>query len=1054
MRYLRKLTFFYNGLIGTDCKMGTQGQTGLVAQKKMHPPQSGRFEDREDLIKYVRDFGADQGYVVTIKKSRKDRRVILGCDRGGVYRNRRKIAESPRKRKASSRLINCPFEAIGKKEDDAWMLTIKNGSHNHEPLKDRSEHPYSRRFTEDEVKQIKLMTEAGIKPRQVLKALKQHNPDLQSTPRHLYNLKAKIRQGNLSDKNFKSWRPNISVPTNSSHTVAGDSIKQNHQLKVPNLIGGEFLDSHNCQVVDVINPATQEVVSHVPLTTYEEFKAAVNAAKQAFPSWRNTPIYTRQCVMFKFQELILRDMDKLVMNIVAEQGKTLKDAQDDIICGLEVVKHACRLATMQMGEFIPSASDGIDSYCIREPIGVCAGICSLNHPATVSLWMFPIAVTCGNTFVLKPCETHPGASMLLASLAMESGLPDGVLNIVHGSHDIISYICDDEDIKAVSFSSSSSVGKHIYARAAATAKKVQSHFGGKSHAIIMPDANMEATLSALVDAGLGTVGRTCMAIDIIVSVGSSTLWEEKLVECAKALKVNVGTDPNADLGPVTTKEVKNRFCKLIQSGIEDGARLLLDGRDIVVSGYENGNFIGPTILSGVTTDMACYKADNLEEAITIVNRNKNRNGASIFTTSGIYARKFQSEVEVGTVGINVAVTVPLPSSFNDKVGLEFYTQLKRVAQQWKNSPSIGVSMAVPSPSERHLRSRAAPSMLVSTSEKDSPGMKHRSLPPLPSTSDRDSPSVPVLLPNPRITPTGLTNERSTSSPPTPDRNLHGLSLISTLSSEGDVSNQDLSPAMLSQRDRDLPGQAMSMATSRSSDRLYIPQKSHWNETPRADSIPSSSERIHASFSQTSSIKGQACRTTHPALVLATERGLYVPTSHDAICLINHGNDSTSPSRRMNTMCQSSERVYMLATSHLNDSMGQTLERTDTSLFPSSERHYAPPSSDGNDHISLASHTDVTLQSTSDRMFLSSLSERDDNMASTASQQGESLTSTSERMYRPPLVHRNAGMAPKSEWLCIPTPAGTQRMYTQDPMVSADEFQCQGASLTLPASQRM
>lgn len=365
-------------------------------------------------------------------------------------------------------------------------------------------------------------------------------------------------------------------------------------------------------------------------------------------------------------------------------------------------------------------------------------------------------------------------------------------------------------------------------------------------------------------------------------------------------------------------------------------------------------------------------------------------------------------------------------------------------------------MAVPSPSERRLRSRDAPSMLVSTSEKDSPGMKHRSLPPLPSTSERDSPSVAVLLPNPLITPTGLTNERSTSSPPTPDRNLHGqgLSLISTLSSEGDVSNQDLSPAMLSARDRDLAGQAMSMATSRSSDRLYIPHKSHWDETPRADSIPSSSDRIHAPLSQTSSIKGQACRTTHPALVIAAEGGLYVPTSHDTICLINHGHDSTGPSRRINSMCQSSERVYMLATSHLNDTIGQTLQRSDTSLFPSSERHYAPPSSDGNDHISLASHTDVTLQSTSDRMFLSSLSERDDNMASTASQQGESLASTSERMYRPPLVHRNAGMAPKSEWLCIPTPAGTQRMYTQGPMVSADEFQSQGASLTLPASQRM
>ncbi|XP_038880953.1 uncharacterized protein LOC120072618 isoform X2 [Benincasa hispida] len=1021
--------------------MGTQGQTGLVAQKKMHPPQPGRFEDREDLIKYVRDFGADQGYVVTIKKSRKDRRVILGCDRGGVYRNRRKIDESPRKRKASSRLINCPFEAIGKKEDDAWMLTIKNGDHNHEPLKNMSEHPYSRRFTEDEVKQIKLMTEAGIKPRQVLKALKQHNPDLQSTPRHLYNLKAKIRQGNLSENNFKSWRPNISVPTNGSHTVIGDSVQQNHQL-VPNLVGGKFLDSHNCPVVDVINPATQEVVSHVPLTTYEEFKAAVNAAKQAFPSWRNTPISTRQCVMFKFQELILRDMDKLVTNIVAEQGKTLRDAQDDIICGLEVVKHACGLAAMQMGEFVPNASDGIDSYCIREPIGVCAGICSLNHPATVSLWMFPIAVTCGNTFVLKPCETHPGASMLLAALAVEAGLPDGVLNIVHGTHDIIDYICDDEDIKAISFSSSSSVGKNIYARAAVTGKQVQSHFGGKSHAIIMPDANMEATLSALVEAG-----RTCMATVIIVSVGSSIMWEEKLVECAKALKVNVGTDPKADLGPVITKEVKNRFCKLVQSGIEDGARLLLDGRDIVVPEYENGNFVGPTILSDVTTDMECYKeeffgpvllcmqADNLEEAISIVNRNKNRNGASIFTTSGIYARKFQSEVEVGMVGINVAVTVPLPSSFNDKAGLEFYTQLKRVAQQWKNSPSIGVSMAVPSPSKRHLRSRAVPSMLVSTSDKDSPGMRQRSLPPLPSTSERDSPSVAVLLPNSQISQTGLANERATSSPPTSDRDLHGqgLSLISTLSSEGDVSNQDLSPAMLSAGGRDLPGQATSVATSRSSERLYVPQKSHWNGTLRADSIPSNSERIHAPSSHTNSIKGQASRTSHPGSVLATE-GLYLPTSHGSICLIDHGNDNTIPSRRIDSMCRSSERVYMLATSHLNDTMSQTLQQTDTSLLPS--------------------HTDVALQSTSNRMYLSSLSERDDNMSSTASQQAESLTSTSERMYIPPLVHRNQGMAPKSEWLCIPTPAVSQRMYPQGPVVPADEFQSQEASLTLPASQGM
>lgn len=362
-------------------------------------------------------------------------------------------------------------------------------------------------------------------------------------------------------------------------------------------------------------------------------------------------------------------------------------------------------------------------------------------------------------------------------------------------------------------------------------------------------------------------------------------------------------------------------------------------------------------------------------------------------------------------------------------------------------------MAVPSPSDRHLKARAVPSMLLSTSEKDSPGGRHRSLPPLPSTSERDSPSDAVLLQNPRISQTDLANERATSSPPTPDRDLHGqgLSLISTLSSEGDVSNHDLSPAMPSAGDRDLPGQAMSVSTSRSSERLYIPQKSHWNEAQRADSIPSTSERIHVPSSQTNNIKAQASRTAHPALVLAAE-GLYVPTSHDSICLITHGNDSLVPSQRIDSICQSSERVYMLATSHLNDSMSQTLRST--SLFSSSERHYVPPTSHRNDHISLASHTDVALQSTSDRMYLSSLSERGNNMASAASQQAESLSSTSERMYIPPLVHRSAGMPPKSEWLCIPTPAVSQRMYPQGSIVSADEFQSQEASLTLPASQRI
>lgn len=427
--------------------MQTQNQ-----KYKMFPPESGVFQDREDLIKYVRDFGANQGYVVTIKKSRRDRRVILGCDRGGIYRNRRKIDESQRKRKACSRLINCPFEAIGKKEDDMWVLNIKNGEHNHEPLKDMSEHPYSRRFSEEEVRQIRMMTEAGVKPRQVLKALKQSNPELQSTPRHLYNLKAKIRQGGLSDRSLKSWRPNRSVPVNTSASSTGESLKQDRQpMKVPNFIGGKFVVSQGCTIIDVLNPATQEVVSHLPLTTCEEFKDAVIAAKRAFPSWKNTPIATRQRIMFRFQELIRRDMDKLATSITSEQGKTLKGALGDVLCGLEAVEHACAMATLQMGEFVPNASNGIDTYCIREPLGVCAGICPFNFPAMIPLWMFPIAVTCGNTFVLKPCEKNPGASVILAALAVEAGFPDGVLNVIHGTNDIANYICDDDDVKAISF---------------------------------------------------------------------------------------------------------------------------------------------------------------------------------------------------------------------------------------------------------------------------------------------------------------------------------------------------------------------------------------------------------------------------------------------------------------------------------------------------------------------------------------------------------------------------------------------------------------------------
>ncbi|CAL5329540.1 unnamed protein product [Camellia sinensis] len=570
-------------------------------------------------------------------------------------------------------------------------------------------------------------------------------------------LRFTLRRGGA--RSLRSLSPQIFAFTNSHlSTAAEPSLKPRSPPRVPNLIGGCFVDSQSSEFIDVINPATQEVVSQLPLTTNDEFKAAVSAAKQAFPSWRNTPITTRQRIMFKLQELIRRDMDKIAMNITTEQGKTLKDAQGDVFRGLEVVEHACGMATLQMGEFAPNVSNGIDTYSLREPLGVCAGICPFNFPAMIPLWMFPVATTCGNTFILKPSEKDPVfrsalkrlhlkhenmqgycASILLAELAKEAGLPDGVLNIVHGTNDIVNAICDDDDIRAISFVGSNTAGMHIYSRASAKGKRVQqairdietidkltqpiqSNMGAKNHGVVMPDANVDATLNALAAAGFGAAGQRCMALSTVVLVGGSKSWEDKLVERAKALKVSAGMEPDADLGPVISKQAKERIYKLIQSGIESGARLLLDGRNIRVPGYEQGNFIGPTILSDVTPDMECYKeeifgpvllcmkADSLEEAINIVNKNKYGNGAAIFTTSGVVARKFQNEIEAGQVGINVPIPVPLAFfsftgskasfagdlNFYGKGGVHFYTQVKTVTQQWKDLPGgSGVSLAMP-----------------------------------------------------------------------------------------------------------------------------------------------------------------------------------------------------------------------------------------------------------------------------------------------------------------------------------------------------------------------
>uniref|UniRef100_A0A0D9WWD5 Aldehyde dehydrogenase domain-containing protein n=1 Tax=Leersia perrieri TaxID=77586 RepID=A0A0D9WWD5_9ORYZ len=451
------------------------------------------------------------------------------------------------------------------------------------------------------------------------------------------------------------------------------------------LIGGEFVESRADKHVDVTNPATQEVVSRIPLTTADEFKAAVDAARTAFPGWRNTPVTTRQRIMFKYQELIRANMDKLAENITTEQGKTLKDAWGDVFRGLEVVEHACGMGTLQMGEYVSNVSNGIDTFSIREPLGVCAGICPFNFPAMIPLWMFPIAVTCGNTFVLKPSEKDPGAAMMLAELAMEAGLPKGVLNIVHGTHDVVNNICDDKDIKAVSFVGSNTAGMHIYSRASAKGKRVQSNMGAKNHAIILPDADRDGTLNALIAAGFGAAGQR----------------EDELVKRASSLVVNSGMASDADLGPVISKQAKERICKLVQSGADNGARVLLDGRDIVVPNFESGNFVGPTILADVKGDMECYKSQ--ESQIAFLASCKAICWISAVCVLESMAMELPYLPRLVSLQGNFKQTLKLASkasfagdlNFYGKAGVQFFTQIKTITQQWKESPAQRVSLSMP-----------------------------------------------------------------------------------------------------------------------------------------------------------------------------------------------------------------------------------------------------------------------------------------------------------------------------------------------------------------------
>jgi len=479
------------------------------------------------------------------------------------------------------------------------------------------------------------------------------------------------------------------------------------------LLDGKFIESKTTEWHDVVNPATQEVLAQVPFATDDEINAAVASAKAAYKTWKNTPIAARARIMLKLQALVREHMTRIAHTLSAEQGKTIADAEGDVFRGLEVVEHACSIGSLQLGEFAENVAGGVDTYTLRQPIGVCAGITPFNFPAMIPLWMFPMAIVCGNTFVLKPSEQDPLTPMLLAELALQAGVPPGVLNIIHGGKRSVDAICTHPDIVAVSFVGSTHVGTHVYNLASQHGKRVQCMMGAKNHAVVLPDANKEQTINALVGSTFGAAGQRCMATSVTVLVGEAQKWIPEIVAKAKTLKVNAGSEKGTDVGPVVSKSAKNRVLGLVEEGVKAGAKLDLDGRTVKVPGYEQGNFIGPTIFSGVTPDMSIYTteifgpvmvivaADTLDDAIKLVNDNPFGNGTAIFTQSGAAARKFQHEIDVGQVGINVPIPVPVPffsftGSRGSKLGdlgpygkqvVQFYTQTKTVTSRWFDDSS-------------------------------------------------------------------------------------------------------------------------------------------------------------------------------------------------------------------------------------------------------------------------------------------------------------------------------------------------------------------------------
>ncbi len=491
-----------------------------------------------------------------------------------------------------------------------------------------------------------------------------------------------------------------------------------------NVIGGKLVRSTSARTAPIFNPATGEQSAILPLSTVAELDAAVQAAKAALPAWAEMPPLRRAKLMFAFKALLDANQKKIAEVISAEHGKTRADALGEVQRGIEVVDFCCGIPHLLKGEFSRHAGPGIDTHSDRQPLGVVAGITPFNFPAMVPMWMYPVAIACGNTFILKPSERDPSASMLAHELFQEAGFPDGVLNIVHGDKEVVDAILAHPDIKAVSFVGSTPIAEYVYRTGTAHGKRVQALGGAKNHMIVMPDADMDKAADALMGAGYGSAGERCMAVSVAVPVGAETADRliETLAPRVQALKIGPATDPDAEMGPVVTKQHMDKVLGYIDAGVKEGAKLVVDGRGFRLQGYEGGYYVGGTLFDNVTPDMTIYKdeifgpvlsvvrAPNYDHAVKLINDNEYGNGTAIFTRDGDAARSFADKIEVGMVGINVPIPVPVAyhsfggwkrSLFGDHAiygpeGVHFYTRLKTVTTRWPDGIKSGAVFTFPS----------------------------------------------------------------------------------------------------------------------------------------------------------------------------------------------------------------------------------------------------------------------------------------------------------------------------------------------------------------------